>query len=184
MNTRLSTPSLPNRHAHSQDNARPEIHAHTKKRSTCKHNSLSQQCQSAVSFIGVPGYYTTWINSSYSFLISTIRTVSHNFSVLYLLHMSSAFKVGEKKLKKSKKKNKTWHMSEEKNQSLWTSCICQIYGITLYRAAWADESSSRPAGFQIHLSAQTFCFLPHMCCALKQTRQKVCNVKSVFAQVC
>lgn len=106
MNTRLSTPSLPNRHAHSQDNARPEIHAHTKKRSTCKHNFLSQQCQSAVSFIGVPGYYTTWTNSSYSFLISTIRTVSHNFSVLYLLHMSSAFKVGEKKFKKAKKKIK------------------------------------------------------------------------------
>lgn len=62
-------------------------------------------------------------------------------------------------------------MSEEKI-SLWTCCICQIYGITLYRAAWADESSSHPAGFHIHLSAQTFCFLPHMCCALKQTRQK------------
>lgn len=147
------------------------------------HNSLSQQCPSAVSFIGVPCYYTNWINSSYSFSILTIRSVSHRFPVSYLhgwiqtymfLHMYLIpLKLGRKK---------KWHMSEEKI-SLWTCCICQIYGITLYRAAWADESSSHPAGFHIHLSTQTFCFLPHMCCALKQTRQKVCNVKSVFAQL-
>lgn len=43
-------------------------------------------------------------------------------------------------LKLSRGKNMTdaWR----KNQSLWTCCICQIYGITLYGAAWADESSS------------------------------------------
>ena len=69
-------------------------------------------------------------------------------------------------------------------QSLRTSYICQVYGITLYSAARADESSSHPAGFGICLCAQTYSFLPHMCCALKQTRQEVCNVKSVFAQVC
>lgn len=62
--------------------------------------------------------------------------------------------------------------------------MCQIYGITLYGAARADESSTYPVGLQIHLSTQTFCFLPRMCCALKQTCQKVYNVKSVFAQVC
>lgn len=48
------------------------------------HNFLSQQCPSAVSFIGVPSYYTNWITSSYSFSISTTRTVSHRFSVSYL----------------------------------------------------------------------------------------------------
>lgn len=47
-------------------------------------NFLSQQCPSAVSFIGVPSCYTNWINSSYSFSISTIRTVSQRFSVSYL----------------------------------------------------------------------------------------------------
>lgn len=34
-----------------------------------------------------------------------------------------------------------------------------MYGMRLYSAAWADELSSHPAGFQIYLSAQTFCFL-------------------------
>lgn len=75
------------------------------------HNSLSQQCLSAVSFIGVPSCYTNWINSSYSFSISTIRTVSHRFFVSYLhgwiqtdmfLHMYPfLLKLQEKKEKKN-----------------------------------------------------------------------------------
>lgn len=51
------------------------------------HNSLSQQCllvSCPVSFIAVSSYYTKWINSSCSFPISTIRTVSHRFFVFYL----------------------------------------------------------------------------------------------------
>lgn len=72
------------------------------------HNSLSQQCPSAVSFIGVPCYYTNWINSSYSFSILTIRSVSHRFPVSYLhgwiqtymfLHMYPIpLKLGRKKV--------------------------------------------------------------------------------------
>lgn len=150
------------------------------------HNSLSQQCLLAscpVSFIAVSSYYTNWINSSCSFSISTNRTVSPRVFFLSLLgwvqtYTSLRLVPSHIKVKETKKKQKNHDIC------LWTCCICQIYGITLYRAAWADESSSRPTGFQIHLSAQTFCFLPHMCCALKQTRPKVCNVKSVFAQVC
>lgn len=81
-----------------------------------KYSSLSQQCLSAVSFIGVPSCYTNWINSSYSFSISTIRTVSHRFSVVFTrlgsdqhvsAHVPNPFKV---------KGEKTWQMSKEKNK--------------------------------------------------------------------
>lgn len=152
------------------------------------HNSLSQQCLSAVSFTGVPSCYTNWINSSYSFPITTIRAVSQSiffprcvYTVGYkFAHMYPIpLKLREKKYDRCRKKKKT-----TQNVRLRTWCMCQIYGITLYGAARADESSTYPVGLQIHLSTQTFCFLPRMCCALKQTCQKVYNVKSVFAQVC
>lgn len=77
-------------------------------------------------------------------------------------------------------------MSEEKE----TNKVCGHAASAKYMLSHFTEQLEQmnhqviPAGFQIHLSAQTFCFLPHMCCALKQTCQKVCNVKSLFAQVC
>lgn len=86
------------------------------------HNSLSQQCllvSCPVSFIAVSSYYTKWINSSCSFSISTIRTVSHRFffcvCVLFTrldldLHVSALvpnpFKVRE--TKKNPPKNMTY----------------------------------------------------------------------------
>lgn len=58
---------------------------------------------------------------------------------------------------KNKKKKHDWCQEEEKRKkvNMWTCCIWQIHGITLCRAAWADESSSYPAGFHIHLRTRT-----------------------------
>lgn len=84
------------------------------------HNSLSQQCLSAVSFTGVPSCYTNWINSSYSFPITTIRAVSQSifFPALRLhswvqvcAHVPDPFKVKREKnmtdVERRKKQPKT-----------------------------------------------------------------------------
>lgn len=127
-----------------------------------------------VSFITVSSYYTNWINSSYSqqsellpivCLLFTWRDSDPKFSALVFNHQT----------RRPQKNDMTYFCGHAASAK---------YMVSHFTAARADESSSRPTGSQIHLSTQTFCFLPCMCCALKQTRQKVCNVKSVFAQVC
>lgn len=105
------------------------------------HNSLSQQCLSAVSFTGVSSCYANWTKYSYSFSISIIQTFSHHFSVSYLhawiqtsmflFHVNDLFKVKDKKhdrcLKRRRKKNKVcghaafakymvWHFTERLEQ--------------------------------------------------------------------
>lgn len=57
------------------------------------------------------------------------------------------------------------------------------YGIVILEQ---PQQMSHQAVRQVFKSilVQTFCFLPYVCCALKQTRQRVCNVKSVLGQVC